>query len=117
MKSPRAIIPEPALTHLKRHQSSGLSIATYCRENDIRPATFYGWNKRYKKTFLSEGPSDSSKLPFIEIPVKHRRHTESDSTVRIAHTAIAIPSAALIELGEAFNEYIKVLLAEKRSLQ
>ena len=117
MKLPCSNIPEVVSNHLKRHQSSGLSIVAYCRENNIRPATFYGWNKRYKKALSATVPTEQSKLPFIEIPVKSSLHSESNSPVRVAHTEITIPLSAIAQLGEAFNDYIKVLLSEKRPTQ
>ena len=38
-----------AQSHLDRWSSSGKSMAEYCRDNNIRPSTFYGWRKRLKK--------------------------------------------------------------------
>ena len=116
MNAPNRTIPKTASTHLHRQQSSGLSIAAYCRKNNINATTFYGWNKRYKKNDIATKPSERSKSPFIEIPVKSSLQSGSDAPhpVRISHTEITIPVQALIPLGETFNDFIKVLLSEKR---
>lgn len=117
MHSRRKTIPEFASTHLKQQKASGLSIAAYCRKNNINATTFYGWNKRYQKTGIAGKPSEQTRSPFIEIPVKSSLQTRSDVPVRFSHTEITIPSEALAPLKEAFNEFAKALLSHKMSSQ
>ncbi len=45
---------------LQEWKKSGKSIQKYCRENNIRPTTFYGWTKSRKGTLKKESQ-------FIEI--------------------------------------------------
>ena len=96
MQSRQTTIPESASTHLKHQKTSGLSIAAYCRKNNINATTFYGWNKRYKKGSMAKKPSEQTKTSFIEIPVKSSLQSGSDAShpVHISHTEITIPVAA-----------------------
>lgn len=96
-----------------------MSIAAYCRKNNINATTFYGWNKRYKKSSLAKKPTEPMKTSFIEIPVKNLPQPGSDAaqSVYISHTDITIPVAALLPLKEAFTEFAKVLLSHKKPSQ
>ena len=96
-------IPEKVLTHFTNQQSSGLSIADYCKEHKIRPSTFYGWNKRYKKQSSPGNASDTS-ASFIEIPV--RPSSRPSSRIRITRTEIEFPA----EKAELIYEALKTLL-------
>ena len=117
MQSRRKTIPESASTHLKHQKASGLSIAAYCRKNNINATTFYGWNKRYQKNGISVKPSEPTKTSFIEMPVKSFLQSGSGAPqpVRITHTEITIPVDSLDPLKEAFNEFAKALLSTNRS--
>jgi transposase-like protein len=50
--------------HLKEWGKSGKSVMEYCRENDIRSTTFYGWTKQSRK---KKNPKE---IPFVELKSK-----------------------------------------------
>ena len=56
------------------------------------------------------------KTSFIEIPVKNLPQPGSDAaqSVYISHTEITIPLDSLVPLKEAFYEFAKVLLSNRR---
>ena len=49
--------------YLARWRESGLSGSQFCKENNIRPATFYGWIKSEKQK------QNKSKPVFVKLPV------------------------------------------------
>jgi transposase-like protein len=49
--------------HLSAQQSSGLSIAGYCRQESICENTFHNWRKRFP------GPASAAPtIPFLKLP-------------------------------------------------
>ena len=56
--------------HLTSHRSSGLSIAAYCRRENIHPHTFYNWrNKPSDRKPVLERP-DTPPLQFLRLPTQ-----------------------------------------------
>ena len=100
-------IPASVRAHFADHKASGLSITAYCKEHNIRPSTFYGWNKRYKDKFLSDNVSRPSSS-FIEIPI-HKNSRSSSSRIHISHTEIEFPPESADHIGEA----LKTLLSPR----
>lgn len=97
-------IPEDVRTHFSRQKASGKSIADYCRENNIRAWTFYGWNKRYKeKSSVTQSPS--STFPFIEMPVRSTSQSFS-SGIRITRTVMEFPVETAGHLYDALNAFL-----------
>ena len=91
-----------AQSHLDRWSSSGKSMAEYCRDNNIRPSTFYGWRKRLKK----HSQKRPSKKPqsFIEVlPEKQR-----DVTARIIRTEIELPIDAIDIFSEKLHSFLSL---------
>jgi transposase-like protein len=54
--------------HLLSHRSSGLSIAAYCRRENIHPNTFYQWRNRQADRKLIRGRSDTPSVQFLRLP-------------------------------------------------
>jgi hypothetical protein len=73
------------LHHFSQWESSGLSMAEYCRLHEIRPSTFYGWNKRYGKK-MGSIPKVTSPS-FVEVPILDKV-TASGTSCRISHTTV-----------------------------
>ena len=103
MRRRRKKIPKAVSTHFSRQKASGLSIADYCKENNISASTFYGWNKRYKEPSFREKQSASANS-FIEIPLSNSRFTTS-SRIVVTRTEIQIPS----ETAELVREVLNML--------
>ena len=97
-------IPASVRRHFTDHKASGLSITAYCKEHDICPSTFYGWNKRYKDKLLLDNVSTPSRS-FIEIPI-HKKSHSSPSRIRITRTEIEFPP----EKADHIVEALKTLL-------
>ena len=97
----RSGIPASVRTHFTNHKASGLSITAYCKEHNIQPSTFYGWNKRYKDKLRLENVSRSSPS-FIELPICKNSHTSS-SRIRIARTEIEFPQENLSSVCEVLK--------------
>ena len=92
-----------ALSHLERQKCSNLTIADYCRKNNIRPTTFYGWKKRLnKRPGVNKTFGESS---FVEVPIK-TSSLHADSNIRVIRTEVEIPSAMIDHLGVAFSEML-----------
>ena len=91
-----------ALKHMSLQRDSGLSIAAYCRRHDIRPSTFYGWNKRLKHPGTSVESKKS--LPFVELPIKPSM-SGAISGIRISRTEIDLPASCLQQVCDIFKPY------------
>ena len=101
----RSGIPASVRTHFTNHKASGLSITAYCKEHNIHPSTFYGWNKRYKDKLRSENVSKPSPS-FIELPIRKNSHTSS-SRIRITRTEIEFPQESLSSVCEALKKLLQ----------
>ncbi len=53
--------------YLTEWRESGMSGGQFCRENDIRPTTFYNWTKQERQKQRTQKPG-FVKLPMLEIP-------------------------------------------------
>ena len=58
--------PEQRKEYLAIWRASGLSGSQFCKENNIRPTTFYSWTKSERKK-LSIEESEIIKLPSLQI--------------------------------------------------
>lgn len=54
--------------HLLSHRSSGLSIAAYCKRENIHPNTFYQWRNRQPDRKPVPEISDTPPLQFLRLP-------------------------------------------------
>ena len=60
----------------EEHRSSGLSIAAFCRERDLSPASFYSWRRKIAASPGEHGSTDnrwdspsSSRPLFVSVPL------------------------------------------------
>ena len=53
------------LSHLRQHQSSGLTVEDYCREHSIAVSTFFNWRKKY----LSEPSQPADSVSFAPVSI------------------------------------------------
>ena len=59
---------EEILQHLASHRSSGLSIAAYCRRENIPPHTFYNWQKKQSGQKPVPERTGNPSLQFLRLP-------------------------------------------------
>lgn len=82
----------PALSissHISSWKKSQLSMAEYCRRNNIKATTFYGWQKREKQ---QQRKTVTPLNSFIEIPVRTTSGKATSSTIQMFFTELRLPS-------------------------
>jgi transposase-like protein len=56
---------------IEKHAASGLSAATFCRDNNIRISQFHRWRRRFRKEYSQGNESGFLQLVPFSKPVQH----------------------------------------------
>ena len=85
---------------LADQQASGLSIAKFCRRQNIKPPTFYKWKKKYDPT-NPEIPTGFCQISTV--PGPELRRLILPSGLRLDISGISIPELAelILEINRA----------------
>jgi hypothetical protein len=108
---------EQARTHwqevLNRWQQSGLSIAQFCRDQEISESGLYTWRKKLSLTHSATEPhtkprsSKSSESPFVQVDVPSATHSQLTLELASGHTihiAGQVNTDALVKVIGALQE-------------
>jgi transposase-like protein len=77
---------EERTAHLNEWEKSGKSVMEYCRENNIRSTTFYGWTKHSRKK------KSQKEIPFVELKSKPRMRPPQNIILEKNDLKIHIPA-------------------------
>ncbi len=99
---------------IERQQASGLSVAEFCRRNDVADALFYRWRRKLAELDEREGPSQEAQenggavAQFVPIEISPPPAAEGFEIVRPDGLRILVPARfeadALRELLLAIRE-------------
>ena len=80
-------------------ESSGLTVAEFCRRRDISPASFYAWRRKVSGTSptVHRSPSSSQAAPlFVPLPL-------ADSSSEGAHFEVKFPNGISVNVPPRFE--------------
>jgi len=89
MSEVQATLQQTISHHLYHWKLSSLSIAEYCRRNNLKATRFYGWQKRDKSR---KKQLPISKVDFVEIPFAQPPSARTSSSIRIVFTELNLPA-------------------------
>src|SRR5687768_9236291 len=52
---------------IRRQEESGLSVAAFCREQQVPPASFFAWRKKLAEADQDENASQQAQVKFVPI--------------------------------------------------
>ena len=78
---------------LARWRQSGLSLAEFCRREDVSPASFYAWRKRLAKSGKTNAHARQAPPRPLFVPVELDLAERSDGGVQIE-----LPGGAVVRL-------------------
>jgi len=92
--------------HLTEWRKSGLSGQDYCRRNNIRATTFYGWTKKERQKKIKRDYEG-----FVKIPVKAIEKEDPDHRIIVEYKDIRINLPISIN-----TEYLQTIIKSIGSL-
>lgn len=94
---------------IKKQRASGLSVAEFCRRNDLADALFYRWRRRLAELDAQQvsGPKDREAAPrFVPIELPPPPVPAGFEIVRADGLRVLVPAAFE---GEALRELLRAL--------
>ena len=91
-------------------RSSGMSVTRWCSEHNVKPKTYYNWQKKVFSAMLAQQAELSGRTPkFAELPPPTGEKVSAPAETRALVASVRIGNASLEVYGGASAEIVSAL--------